>query len=129
MLVVQSRLERGPELDVEDLRAVPAVLFRAVLRRVRKREEQLGIVRGVTIRRDSDTRGDVDRPSADLEWFDERLGDSLGDDNGFRVAVELVEQHGEFVAAQAGKDITAPQQPVDPPRDLDEEHVAGGVSE
>ena len=96
-------------------------LLGPVLRGVGVREQHLGVVGGVEVRRDADARGGVEAPARDLERRDERFGDALGDHHRFGAVVEPVEQHRELVAAEAGEHVVAAHDRLHPVRDLDEQ--------
>ena len=88
-------------------------LLGPVLRGVGERQQRLGVVGRVEVRRDADARGHVDRATR-------RPGTARTNDCATRsamttrlaVAAQLVEQHRELVAAEAGEHVGGAQHAV-----------------
>ena len=79
--------------------------------------------------RDADADAGEHLVPAHLERRRQLLVDPLGDAGGVRLAVDLLEQHGELVAAQARERVARSHAAFEPPRDADQQLVARLVAE
>ena len=79
--------------------------------------------------RDADADAGEHLVPAHLDRRRQLLVDPLGDAGGVRLAVDVVEQHGELVAAQARERVARPHAALEPARGADQQLVAGLVSE
>ena len=113
----------------EDLVAGAAARLRPVHRRVRVAQHVLGALVARARQRDADADAGEHLVPAHLDGRGQLLVDPLGDAGGVRLAVDVVEQHGELVAAQARQRVAGPQAALQPARGADQQLVAGLVSE
>ena len=113
----------------EDLVAGAAARLGPVHRRVRVAQHVLGAVVAGARQRDADADAGEHLVPAHLDRRGQLLVNPLGDAGGVRLAVDVLEQHGELVAAEARERVARAHAALEPPRDADQQLVAGLVSE
>src|SRR6185295_5593995 len=118
----------GVHRAVEDLVARAALGLRAVHRGVRVAQHVLGLLVAGLAHRDADRGGADDLLALELDGVLQRALDALGDPDRVAGLVDVLEQHGEFVAAEAGDGVAGADGLLEAPRGLDQELVAGAVA-
>ena len=121
-------LGAGAHAVVVDLRDAAAALLGAVHGAVGLAHERVGVLGAVGGQRDADARADDELLAADAVGLRERLGDALGDADRVALAGDLLAEHGELVAAEAGRGVAAAQDAVQPVGDGAQQLVADGVA-
>ena len=79
--------------------------------------------------RDADRTGDVELAPDDLQRIGQRAQHTLGDDRGLARVRDVLEQHGELVAADPRDRVAGPQRGVQAQRDRLQQLVAGLMAE
>ena len=119
-----------PHVIVEQLGAVPTSLLGPVHGRVGVSEQGVG---GVMGRRrgqgDADTGGDADLPALEGKGWGERLAQALGDHQGLALVVQILAEHHELVAPEAGHRVAGADDGSQPLGGAHQQFVAGGVAE
>src|SRR3990170_4513303 len=92
-------------------------------------EQLVGDLGPEASRRDPDAAADLDLCALDQERDPERIDDALGDGHRLRQVRCIVEEHGELVAAEAGRQVVSAKDALETCRDLREEAVAGRMTE
>src|SRR5207249_4413257 len=88
----------------------------------------LGLLVARLAHRDADRRGADDLLVLDLDGFLEGGLDALGDVDGVLGVLDVFEEDGELVAAEAGDGVAGSHRELEAPRGLDEQGVAGAVA-
>ena len=129
-LHLEPALHRLAHARLEHLEARAAVGLRPVHGDVGVAQESLG--GGALVapaERDPDAGAHEDLLVLDPERPAERLDDPLGDEGGVRAHPDVLEQHGELVAADARDGVDAPEAAAEALGDLDQELIAVVVPE
>ena len=66
--------------------------------------------------------------AADVDGDIEGLLDAFGDGRGFIAGGQVLADDDEFVAAEPGRGVGIPQATAQPPRDVDQQFIAGVVT-
>ena len=121
-------IERSLSGDVVEQHQAPAAgLLRAVHRGVGVTNQILGVLLGIDRERDPDAGTGDHVAVREVEWKTERLEEPLSDRDGILLVAEVLAEHRELIAAEAGDRLLAAQRVLEALRDGEDELVARGM--